>query len=671
MASTEQKAAGFRIDPVEVTLDDLMWTSQVPLTCPDPTPGSFQVDAKIWLGRFEYGRLREYEIRQYHSQQGLRKLRESVRAQLPKRAPKRLREGGRDWFAYDEIGLPQTGLLGQFLPLIPGPATRQQYWSDYFATSAKAFEAYHHDPIARRAMDLQTEFILGRGIEARVKGDAGQEAWEAFWKANNMDARLEEMVRDLALFGELIIRYFDSFGPEQLVVRSLDPATIYEIVTDQEDRETVFFYHQQYQTRTELYSPPGGNLAPQGATPKSNSRFVIRQIPAEEIDHIRVNAVSSEVRGRPDLFPALGHLKRLRDLITSRIVKADMEARMVYKLVVEGTPADIQNLRRQLFPNGKPPNPGTVLGVNKQVDLEGMNFTTGDGTVQHDYEALLNLIAVGVGLPKEYLGITGQGTRATALVATEPGAKRFESRQKVVERILHRMADRVFDRAGLTGEDREIEFIFPAIATEDRSSKLKDLAFAESNNWLSKETTASTAAKELDFSTFDFEEEQRKIADEWADADDTSDDGAPASGDGKIRRPMISSQYRQAPKLNPTRAQGSIEDDPPGLAVPTDGSDPAAAGEAATRAGMPADENPLSQAGAANIRTENGQARESDRISVDAAARMVREAAQAVARAARPPRRRPDDPDFQRAAKAYRTASAESLDELRRAVIGT
>src|SRR5581483_2572836 len=341
---------------------------------------------------------------------------------------------------------------------------------------------------------ISTEFVLGRGVEARAKTDRGQKVWDAFWRKNNMDDRLESINGDLATYGELFLRYFVQ-GRTDLIVRSLDPAGIYEIVTDQEDWETVYFYHQQEQERAQLFAPPGGDIAPTGPTSKGAvTRYTIRQIPAPEVDHYRINARSGEVRGRSDLFPALGYLKRLQDLLTSRVIRADMEARMVFDLMVKGNAGDIATTRNNMFPQGKPPEPGAVIGHNEQVELKAFQFSAGtESAGQGTVEEMVAMCALGVGVSSQYLWTVGRsgGARANALVATEPGQKRFERRQRLMQRILHDMAERLFRLNGLTGEDAEIEFVFPSIAVEERSAALKDVAFAESMGWISKKTAAS------------------------------------------------------------------------------------------------------------------------------------------------------------------------------------
>ena len=56
-----------------------------------------------------------------------------------------------------------------------------------------------------------------------------------------------------------------------------------------------------------------------------------------------------------------------------------------------------------------------------------------------------------------------------------------------------------------------IEVAFPSIAQEDRSAKLKDLALAESMEWIPKEISATMAAKELGITTYEFQDAMKTI----------------------------------------------------------------------------------------------------------------------------------------------------------------
>jgi hypothetical protein len=619
------------------------------IDCPDPDPVKLftdpnaVIDARLWEGRFDRnGRLRESRVTPRMTGDGIEQRYTRLRETL------KLTEA--DWFSLGGpagFGAPEGPLTSNYVPLIPGPWTRQQYWADYWASSAKCFEASTHSGIARRTCAAMTYFTLGRGISWKFSNDKAQQAWEQFWKGNKMRRRIKSIARDLSVFGEQFLRYFPAprGDPRLLIVRQLDPATIYEIVSDQEDLETVYFYHQQFQTRMEYYSPPRANKAPQGPTPAGVTRYIIRQIDASEIDHYALHTVSGEARGRSDLFPVLGDLKRLRDLMTAKVVQSDIGNRVMAVLKANGTNADINRVLNSIFPNGQPPPPGTIVGLNNAVDLEPFQYSSGrEVRADFTYDELLDSIASGVGIGRQYLGFApsngGSGsTRANALNEADSSVKTFEDRQDVLsEDILQEMCDRVLEAAGINGIV-EREFILPEIASEDTTTKLENLEIAMANNWVSHRTAASTAGAEL-VAEYDYDHEMEAIVEEFEAAEET--DGKdeltgldkPASG-GKIRRRSIRATARQVPLINPTRAQ-SQDDEPLGVMVGPDGAVQPAAAPGSKDADQPG--SPGSGSGRANIR-------------------------QAVREAARN-RRRLEDPEFKRASDDFAQRTAENLDKL-------
>lgn len=698
----QDAAAGFALPGVDPYADD--WDLDLALPeCPDRAfREGDRIDATLLLARVpkRTGRMREakFKRQRFTSMDDIRALREGLESK-----DQRLAEAWgpyNDPFAYGQGvgGMTGLGVLGEYIPLMPGPATRQLYWQDYFAMSAKAFEAYNHDPISWRCVHMKQEFALGKGLQAKVtfssgakagqSYDAAQVVWDEFWTRNRMDERLDLFARDISVMGEQFIRYFGA-GRGKLAIRSLDPASIYDLITDQEDIETVYGYHQQFQTPYQMWSPSqAGTLQsptgppPTGPTdPGATTRYIIRQIPAGEIDHYKINAGAFERRGRSDLFPALGWIKRLRDYLTSHVIRADLTSRICWDLEVNGNQAAISQLRSLLFPRGQAPPPGTVFGHNSASKLNSVAPQTSAPAGRFDpiLDALVTMVADSIGLPKDWLGFVQGSTRATALVATEPAARSLEELQGKVETVLHDVFNRVMRSAGIS--DAEAEFTFPSIASEDRTQKLQDLSYAEANGWLSKQTAAAIAAKELGITSYDFEEEQGLIAEEFPEPEmEDIPDGTPdpvtgklpqrpKQGDGKPRRSVIVASNRQAAKLDITKSP-TQEDEPPGLLVPTDGSTAPAPGDGPpappangdgppapkSRAGFPVDENPMSGTGATNIR-KDGKVGEAEVM-------FTPDQVQWLLMRERERRRRPDDPDFERASAGYRRTTAENLAEL-------
>src|SRR5207302_11013104 len=95
-------------------------------------------------------------------------------------------------------------------------------------------------------------------------------------------------------------------------------------------------------------------------------RYIIRQIPAGEILHTKINVTSGEKRGRSDLFPILGWLKRLKDFYTAETIRAQAAAAYVWDDLVKGGPADIA--AHVGFLKNNPPQAGEVFIHNEAIE---------------------------------------------------------------------------------------------------------------------------------------------------------------------------------------------------------------------------------------------------------------------------------------------------------------
>jgi hypothetical protein len=601
--------------------------------------GVWEVDAWLYEGLFRNVRgqtqLSRHRVRHYPNRAALTeavKLMESRRrAGSTWTAP--LREGGVDYFAGVGgwmAGYTDAPVIGQYIPLIPGPQSRQMYWRDYFRMNAQAFEAWNYNPVAHRVIDAMVDFVIGRGVRWSFEDPDDQATWEAWWRRNRMDQRFEDMVGDFFLYGELFNRWMPASGNgaargPNTIIRSIDPATIYEIVGNNEDVEDVYFYHQQFAPRIIQIDGQQGPM------------YYIRHLPADEVDHYKINTRTGEARGRSVLLPVLGWLKRLKDLLTSEVIRADMAARIGLHVQIDGDDQEIQDVIGRMFPSGRMPDPGAVIGTNQQTiitQLGMMGAGAGAGRsmtgVGGANDALLTMISLGTGIPPRYLGVETTGTRADAIVATEPGAKKFERYRGILDRVLQDMVCRVLDKDPT--EDLGVEFVWPSLVTDDRSQTLKDLQLASGEEWLSHRTVAEIAAKEFGHDTYEYDEEQAQIDEE------------------RERRAEI----RKA--MQDDIAAGSALVDPPDGTTPAaPGSGPDNNADGASRGGLPSDQNPLA--------TDSG-VRKAVTESTPGLEDIIREAARQAAREARRPRKHPDDPEFRAAEDAYRTATRENVDEL-------
>ena len=142
---------------------------------------------------------------------------------------------------------------GAYLPFGQGPFGQQMYLSAQWDMLAKAFVVATHHPVARAALETLIEFVLGPGVKVGSQDPKVDKCLKDFWKFNKMDWRMREWLRAKRRDGELFVwkRPLND-GSGRTAVRTIDPTWVWEIVTDSEDYEEIYYYRVQGATRTQL-----------------------------------------------------------------------------------------------------------------------------------------------------------------------------------------------------------------------------------------------------------------------------------------------------------------------------------------------------------------------------------------------------------------------------------
>lgn len=467
--------------------------------------GEVEIEAKVIArnkeGTYGYRKLDRAGFIESHRNNSKRSFKEAV-----------------DYFNFDtDFG---GNLVGQdFIPLLGGPFNKQLYYYDYLKMHALCFFAYHHDPVAHFIVNCTTDFTLGRGYRVDCDNPAALALWRAFEDVNDLQAMMRNVSNELSWSGEQMFWWLPNNAtkigyqlrpgqevPKGLIprVRQIDPSVIWEVVTFPEDITRVISYVWVAPTQYQLYTgSEGGSQVP-------STKFIYQHIPAAEVDHFKINCASNEKRGRSDLFPCLNYLKRLRDSVDYSLVAMQKQSAWAIDTTIEGSQSDVDAYVSEMERQGTIPQAGSEFAHTSAIKREMLAPMAGSKGNGQAFEWALSMIAAGSGIPVNYFGthLGGATTRASALVATEPVAKKFENRQTVLERMIKRMAKRLFDQFGIKAE---IEVTFPELISQDRSSKLKDLAAAQSQGWISKKRAAQIAAKELGVTEFNYEEEIEEI----------------------------------------------------------------------------------------------------------------------------------------------------------------
>lgn len=443
-------------------------------------------------------------------------------------ARKNLREGF-DSFGSDSSLTPGANGTGgspfvgdDYVPIMGGPFNKQLYIYDALRMYALTFQAYHHDPMARAIVNITRDFTLGRGYRVDSKDKDALAIWRAFEEVNDLQRWFSVASVQLALDGELMIWWLPGNAtavrykpiqkgatvPKGFIprIRLIDPSTCWDIITIPDDITSVIAYQLVFPTQWQTYTK-----SEVGAT---GAKFVMQQIPSPQVQHYKVNCYSNEKRGRSDLFPALGYLKRLRDAVNYSVVAMQKSVAWAIDTTIQGSQTDLDAYVTDQQALGTVAPAGSEFVHTAAITRQYLSNNAATGGGQNvAFEWCLNMIAAAVQIPVNYFGthISGGSTRASALVATEPVAKKFEQRQQDLENILHGMWKRVMEWAGI---EADCEVTFPEVIVQDRSQKIKDLKIAEDARYISHERAATIVAKELGISDYEYDSEQEAINDE-------------------------------------------------------------------------------------------------------------------------------------------------------------
>jgi hypothetical protein len=406
-------------------------------------------------------------------------------------------------FAQDQTATTyDSAQYTEYTPLYGGPFNKQLYITDYLTMHARAFEQKNHHPLAKRIIDGLAQYSFGRRFKVRWRNPQKEKIWKEFNDKFNIIHRCSEFwIREYLLYGELMINK-DNW-------QSVDPSTVWDIITDPDDITEVYYYYQTYSTAYQTftgYKVPGEP----GSAKQPSVKYIIRQIPAHQMIHIKGNVVSQEKRGRSILFPILGWLKRIKDLLDAEVIRAQLQASFVWDDTIDGSAADVS---QHISNYSTMPTKATIFAHNKAVERKPLAAMpnaerSGGGTA----EVVLSFIATAIGMPKEFFNVVGGGSnRANALVSAEPFEKVIEDLQAKFERLLLDIAEEVIEEAGMKYESGDAEFIFPSVTRDTTTETIKNIATCEEMGYFDHQMSAEMAAGEMNVTNYDFEVIKKRV----------------------------------------------------------------------------------------------------------------------------------------------------------------
>lgn len=289
---------------------------------------------------------------------------------------------------------------------------RDRYNYDREEILRDSLEAWRSNPLARRIVELNTQYVVGGGINVECAHEPTHRLLNEIWnhRLNRMSSRVMEWCDELTRTGELFILIStDSTGMSFL--RSFPAIEIKEIETRPNDLEQELFYISADDVRYPAYDP----------TKNQRGNPVML--------HYAINRPVGAVRGESDLAPLLKWLSRYSAWLEDRARLNRFRYAFLYTVTMAGS-TDAERRARQATLNLNPPTPGSILVKDENETWEALSPKLEAHEAGEDGLAIKRMIAAGAGIPLHFLAEPESSTRTTAEAAGGSTFRHFEQRQE-------------------------------------------------------------------------------------------------------------------------------------------------------------------------------------------------------------------------------------------------
>ena len=237
-----------------------------------------------------------------------------------------------------------------------GDLPRDRHGFDRQQVMADCLDAWRFNPLARRIVELTSQYVTGGGMAPRCTHTATQAFLREFWNhpLNRMDARLGELSDELARSGNLFLLIStDASGMSYL--RVVPSADIERIESRANDVEQEVAYYTRAYAEGEVMRYPA--FAPWQGTPDLQPVML----------HYAINRPAGAQWGEPDLAPVLRWLSRYAAWLEDRVRLNRFRNAFMYVVKARFANESARSTR-QLQLAANPPGPGSVLVTDENEE---------------------------------------------------------------------------------------------------------------------------------------------------------------------------------------------------------------------------------------------------------------------------------------------------------------
>jgi hypothetical protein len=285
----------------------------------------------------------------------------------------------------------------------------------------ESLEAWRVNPLARRIIELTTQYVVGGGLRFSVDHAATHKFVDTFWNhaLNQLPMRAVEWCDELSRAGEIFLLV--TTGPDGMSYARIVPAlNVKEIITAANDVQQELEYLVVSSDGLDESRYPGALARLGRSVDGGYLPFML---------HYAVNRPAGAVRGESDLAPLLRWLSRYSGWLEDRARLNRYRNTFLWQVKARFA-TEAERLARQAALTLTPPAPGSILVTDESETWGVMSPKLESADAGEDGLSLKKMIAAGAGLPLHFLAEPEGSTRTTAESAGGPTYRRFEQRQE-------------------------------------------------------------------------------------------------------------------------------------------------------------------------------------------------------------------------------------------------
>ena len=329
------------------------------------------------------------------------------------------------------------------------------------------------NPLIRRAVLTQTQYVFGQGINITAKHPLINEVVQEFLDDRKNRAELTEhqalMIKETELqcFANLFFVFFVNKYSGHVRIRTIPMDQITEIITNPEDAKDPWYYKREWVTEgidvntgqyiytTQIaYYPDWREM--------DNIPASIGGIPVQQdtpVYHVSVNRLSDMQFGVSEVYSALDWARAYKEFLENRATVFRALARFAWRLTTKGGAAGVSSAKAKLgstlgtgTESTPSPTAASTAILSEGVKLDPMR-TAGATTPAEEGRYFRLMVSSATGIFEHYLtGDPSTGNLATAKTMELPMLIMFRDRQQLWVSVLTEILDFVVDQKVKVGK---------------------------------------------------------------------------------------------------------------------------------------------------------------------------------------------------------------------------